>query len=325
MDTIPSIFNIRDEREFEKEAIRAFEFQVGNNNLYRDFVYNLGLNIEDVDSVDKIPFLPIEFFKTKRILIGNRAEKVFYSSGTTGNKSQHYVKDISVYKQSFSRGFEKFYGNPSDYVILALLPSYIENGDSSLIFMVSELIAASENEYSGFYLYNYEELYKKLLFLKSMEKKVLLFGVTYALLDFGNKFKIEFPDLTIIETGGMKGQMKEITKEELYSNIVKIYGTVHIHSEYGMTELLSQAYSLHANEFHTVPWMKILIRDLNDPLSYLDKGKIGGINVIDLANKYSCPFIETKDIGMVMESNCFQVLGRVDNSDIRGCNLMIFS
>lgn len=323
MFSVNSIFNINTDYEFEQKALDAFIYQIKNNLLYQQYVNAIGINPHSVNSISVIPYLPIELFKSHKILIGENYDKVFFSSGTTGLRSKHYIKDIGIYETSFSKGFFSVYGEIKDYTILALLPSYIENGDSSLVYMVDALIKETGNDESGFYLYNYKELHEHLSELKKEKRKVILFGVTHALIEFGAKYKCKYPNLIIIETGGMKGLMKEITKSELYLKITEIFGTENIHSEYGMTELLSQGYSQSENVFKSVPWMKITIRDLNDPFSTLPNGKIGAINIIDLANWYSCPFIETKDIGIVLDDGCFQVLGRVDNADVRGCNLMM--
>lgn len=325
MYSIDSIYSIKSEDQFQEKALQAFLFHYQNNALYHQYVRSIGVDVRSVDSMYKIPFLPIEFFKTHKIMLGkNAADTVFFSSGTTGARSMHYVSDVSIYKNSFSRGFSYFYGNVRDYVILALLPSYLENGNSSLVYMVTELIAQTGSPYSGFFLHNHSDLFHMLNRLGSMGKTIMLFGVPYALLDFGETHRVTMPNMIIVETGGMKGQKREVTKEELYSSITQIFGTVHIHSEYGMTELLSQAYSTQGNVFEPVPWMKVLIRELTDPFAMCAQGKTGGINVIDLANVYSCPFIETKDVGKKCPDSSFQVLGRIDNSDIRGCNLMIF-
>lgn len=277
-----------------------------------------------VKKLEDIPFLPIQFFKSKEIIVRNRKPQIiFSSSGTTGMAtSKHYVADVRVYEQSFRSAFQAFYGDPADYTILALLPSYLERKGSSLIYMVDDLIKQSKNENSGFYLHNLDELKERLLFLEEKSQKVLLIGVSYALLDLVEKYQFQLQHSTIMETGGMKGQRREMVKEELHSVLKKGFGINEIHSEYGMTELLSQAYSKGKGEFSCPPWMKILIRDPEEATSFIS-GKTGGINVIDLANIHSCAFIATQDLGKIKENGCFEVLGRFDESDIRGCNLMV--
>lgn len=319
------IFNIKSQTKFEDLCFEAFYFQCNNNPVYRKYLDFCNINPDKIKSLQDIPFLPVEFFKNHRIIASKKKEEiVFLSSGTTGStQSKHYVRDLDIYRNSFLKSFELFYGNIRDFVILALLPNYLERSGSSLVFMVEELIKQSRSEHSGFYLYNHDELLHKLDFLQSISKKVLLIGVSYALLDLPVISRKAFNKVLIMETGGMKGKRKEMTKKELHSALCKKFGVQKIHSEYGMTELLSQAYSKGKGIFNTPPWMKILIRDPYDPFSYLPQGRSGGINVIDLANIYSCPFIETKDIGKLQSDNSFEVLGRFDNSDIRGCNLLV--
>jgi phenylacetate-coenzyme A ligase PaaK-like adenylate-forming protein len=321
------VFEIASSKEFEAIALDIFRFQAEYNEIYKSYLKVLGSNIEEIKDVKNIPFLPIEFFKSRDVLtqseISNSKSKTFTSSGTTGSEtSRHIVADISVYENSFRKGFEHFYGSASQYCILALLPSYLEREGSSLIYMVDDLIKSSGNSGSGFYLHNTAELESKLKSLQQQGQKTILIGVTYALLDFVEVHKIEFPELIIMETGGMKGRRKEIVREELHNILCKGFGVDKIHSEYGMTELLSQAYSKGDGSFKTPPWMKIQIRDVNDPLNVLSENKTGGINVIDLANIYSCSFIATQDLGKLHKDG-FEVLGRFDESDIRGCNLMI--
>ena len=269
--------------------------------------------------------LPVEFFKSHYIIEDKTyADVIFTSSGTTGTMtSNHPVHDIKIYENSYSKSFEQFYGKVEDVCILALLPNYLERDGSSLIYMVSDLIQKSQHPQSGFFLYNHEELHQTLISLKNKKQKTVLIGVTYALLDFLEHFKIDFPELIVMETGGMKGKRKEMIREELHQVLCKGFTVKSIHSEYGMTELLSQAYSLGDGIFATPNWMKILIRDTNDPFTYLENSKSGGINVIDLANIHSCSFIATQDLGKIYPNGSFEVLGRFDNSDIRGCNLMV--
>ncbi|MCF6240433.1 MAG: acyltransferase [Bacteroidales bacterium] len=322
---IQDIFSISNQNQFEALCFKAFDFQYKNNPVYRKYVNLCKKNQNKIDEIMDIPFLPIEFFKNHRIITGKSQEQItFLSSGTTGSvQSKHYVADLDIYRSSFLKGFQLFYGNIQEFVILALLPNYLERSGSSLVFMVEELIRQTNSPHSGFYLYNHTDLLEKIDFLQSSSKKVLLIGVSYALLDLPVVKREVFKGVWIMETGGMKGKRKEMTKKELHTALCEKFGVGEIHSEYGMTELLSQAYSKGKGIFQTPPWMKILIRDTYDPYSYHPAGKSGGINVIDLANIYSCPFIETKDIGKLYHNNTFEVLGRFDNSDIRGCNLLV--
>lgn len=321
------IFAVKNDIDFNQIALEVFHYQVRNITCYRDFVNHLSIDIKDITHYTEIPFMPIEFFKQHKIIEKDENPSItFTSSGTTGAiTSRHYVKDAQLYVNSYSLGFEMFYGNIKNTCLLALLPSYLEREGSSLIYMVEDLIIKSEHPESCFLLDNHELLYDKLAQLKSKKQKTILIGVTYALLDFIEKHKIDFPELIVMETGGMKGRRKEIIREELHKTLCEGFGVLKIHSEYGMTELLAQAYSLGNGIFQTPPWMKVLIRDIYDPLSHLPTGKSGGINVIDLANLYSCSFIATQDLGKKYEDSSFEVLGRFDNSDIRGCNLMISS
>ncbi len=322
---ISSIFQLHSDSEFEQLCLQAFYHQYANIEVYKAFVDALGINPEDVKSINSIPFMPIEFFKTFDILAKEQlAEAVFMSSGTTGmERSKHFIQDLNIYSKSFSSAFQLFYGDIKNYVVLALLPSYLENGDSSLVYMADQLIEKSENIESGFYLNDYHLLIKKLLDLQTGHKKVLLLGVSYALLDLIELQKFHFPSLIIMETGGMKGRRKELIREDLHEQLCAGFGVKSIHSEYGMTELLSQAYSKGEGVFTCPPWMKVLIRDINDPLSYMEEGKSGAINIIDLANIHSVSFIATKDLGKNVKNTQFTILGRFDNSDIRGCNLLV--
>ncbi len=317
-------------QEFENLALEIFHYQVRNNNVYAQFVEYLRINPNKINHIDQIPFLPIELFKNHRVIteyqdLPDDKFTIFESSGTTGmQRSRHYIYDIKGYEKSFFTGFEMFYGHPKNYIILALLPSYLERSNSSLIYMVRSLINATAHPDSGFYLYNYNDLYQKLLKLKNQNsRKVLLIGVSFALLDFVEKYQINFPQLIVMETGGMKGRKREMVREELHNILKQKFGVQQIHSEYGMTELLSQAYAPAGGQFKTPPWMKIIIRDMYDPFSRAENGRTGGINVIDLANVYSCAFIQTQDLGKLHKNGTFEVLGRFDNSDLRGCNLMV--
>ncbi len=319
------IFSIKNNKEFIKTALKVFRFQYENNLVYRRFCDFLNTDITEVKTLEQIPFLPIQFFKSEKVLSNeNPIEITFTSSGTTGNQtSSHFVTDVSMYEQSYLQGFAEFYGNIENYVVLALLPSYLEREGSSLIYMVEDLIRKSNNFESGFYLHNYDELIEKLIQLDNSGQNVILIGVTYALLDLVEKQQFSLKNTIIMETGGMKGKRKEMIREELHSVLQKGFGVDAIHSEYGMTELLSQAYSLGNGIFDCPSFMKILIRDTEDALTLVENGKTGGINVIDLANINSCSFIATQDLGKKHNNGSFEVLGRFDNSDIRGCNLMI--
>lgn len=318
-------FDLNTPKDFEKEALKVFNYQAINNKVYADFLHFLGVDIQAINSLEKIPFLPISFFKTHKIISSKESvQQVFLSSGTTGiQQSKHYVTQLKVYEASFRKGFEYFYGNIEEYTILALLPNYIEQGNASLVYMVSDFIKKSKSQESGFYLDNLEALSQKLTALDSQNKKVLLLGVSYALLDLidGNKFCLK--NTIIMETGGMKGRRREMIKEELHEVLCKGFGVEKIHSEYGMTELLSQAYSKGNGIFKTPPWMKVMVRDTEDALQTLPFNKAGGINIIDLANVNSCAFIATQDLGKTYSNGTFEILGRFDNSDIRGCNLLV--
>lgn len=319
------IFNVRSSTDFETLALEVFQYQAKNNKTYSNYLNYLGIIPGNTHQLDQIPFLPIEFFKTCKIITAKDVPgKIFTSSGTTGTgTSKHYVTDISWYRESFTRTFQYFYGNPEQYCILALLPSYLEREGSSLIYMMDYLIKKSNNPESGFYLDKLDTLEEKIIRLREQNQKILLFGVSFALLDLAEKYKPDLSGQIVMETGGMKGRKEEIIREELHKVLNKAFNTKVIHSEFGMTELLSQAYSKGDGIFHTPPWMKVLIRDGYDPLSYVKKGQTGGINVIDLANYNSCSFIETRDLGRLLPKGGFEILGRFDSSDVRGCNLMV--
>jgi hypothetical protein len=324
LDTLKrDIFLIADEHQFSEIALQIFRHQAANNSCYRQYIRALSINPANIDSPLRIPFLPIEFFKQEKIITGtSTCDIIFTSSGTEGIPSKHFVSDISIYEASFLKGFKHFFGDPENYVILALLPSYLEREGSSLIFMMERLIKLTKNPNSGFYLYDNDQLVSKLKSVRSPGKKIILWGVTFALLELAQNYKLDLSDAIIVETGGMKGRKKELTRQELHAYLLWQFNASTVHSEYGMTELLSQAYSKGNGIFCTPPWMKVLIRDINDPLSVITHGKTGGINVIDLANVNSCSFISTQDLGKVNEDGSFEVLGRFDNSDLRGCNLL---
>lgn len=319
------IFSISNNKQFEKIALKVFRFQYDNNSVYREFCQFLNIEKQRVKSLQQIPFLPIQFFKSHEVLTSTeKIQETFTSSGTTGmSTSRHFVTDITLYEESYRKGFAQFYGNIENYAVLALLPSYLEREGSSLIYMVDDLIKLSNHPESGFYLNNYDDLIQKLLQLDEAGENIILIGVTYALLDLIEKQQFHLKNTIIMETGGMKGKRKEMIREELHELLCKGFGVNAIHSEYGMTELLSQAYSLGNGIFECPNWMQVLIRDTEDALSYVENGKTGGINVIDLANINSCSFIATQDLGKKQPNNSFEVLGRFDNSDIRGCNLMV--
>ena len=317
------IFNINNGAEFENLALELFRYQMENNSIYAPYA-TLILKGKTPNNIFEIPFLPIEFFKKEQVICkGKGIEEIFISSGTKGEKSKHLVSDIPLYKTSYIKTFQQFYGNIQDYCILALLPNYQEREGSSLIYMVDDLIAKSKHPKSGFYFDNLAELTDTITELEGKGQKIILFGVTYALLDLAEEFPQKLEHTIIMETGGMKGKRKELLKEELHAILKTAFTTKTIHSEYGMTELLSQAYSKGNGFFESPNWMKIFIRDVNDPLSILENNKTGGVNIIDLANIYSCPFIATQDLGKVNENGTFSVLGRFENSDVRGCNLLI--
>jgi phenylacetate-coenzyme A ligase PaaK-like adenylate-forming protein len=318
------IFNIKTEHDFETKALRIFQYQYENNSVYQQFCNLIHIKPNTVKSVEKIPFLPIQFFKTYNVVSSSKpVQQVFTSSGTTGSMtSKHPVTDLSLYQKSYLKAFQHFYGTVEEYVILALLPSYLEREGSSLIYMVEDLIEKSGKKESGFYLNDLKKLNEQLQQLEQSGRKTLLIGVTFALLDLAEEFPQPLKNTIIMETGGMKGRRKEMIRDEVHAVLKKSFGITKIHSEYGMTELLSQAYSKGDGVFYTPPWMRILTRDPEDALSMQETDRTGGINVIDLANINSCAFIATQDLGKLLPDGSFEVLGRFDHSDIRGCNLM---
>jgi phenylacetate-coenzyme A ligase PaaK-like adenylate-forming protein len=320
-----SIFKTTSDREFNSLALDIFRYQAASNKTYHEYLGQLGVNPYIIGHIKEIPFLPIDFFKYHKIISGEENDGIiFESSGTTSeNRSRHYVNDPQLYINSLTKCFRMFYGDPADYCILALLPSYPERSGSSLVFMAEHLIKLTSHSDSEFYLHNTEELAEKLVQLERKNQKTILLGVSFALLDLAERYPIPLKKTIIIETGGMKGRREEITREELHQILKKAFRVKEIHSEYGMTELLSQAWSKKDGIFQTPPWMKIMIRDAYDPFSYVSEGRSGGVNVIDLANIHSCSFISTQDIGKLHSDGSFEVLGRFDISDIRGCNLMV--
>jgi len=305
-------------------AIDLFHYQARDNPLYAEYLRLIGCYPDVIDSIDDIPFLPVEFFKTHRVVTGAGTETLtFKSSGTTGGQaSSHYILDEQAYIGSFTRCFRLFYGDPSSYCLLALLPSYLERQDSSLVYMADHLIRLTGHPLSGFYLDNLNELAENLRRLEQSGQKTILLGVSFALLDFAGQYPMHLTHTAIIETGGMKGRREEITRDELHGILQKAFNVSTVGSEYGMTELLSQAWSTGSGLFRTPPWMHIVIRDPYDPFRKVAAGKTGGINVIDLANYRSCSFIQTQDLGRLHDDGSFEVLGRMDNSDVRGCNLL---
>jgi phenylacetate-coenzyme A ligase PaaK-like adenylate-forming protein len=318
------IFDIADQKEFTRVCLDVFHHQAENNPVYKEFIDLLGRSPQKIQSIEEIPFLPIQFFKNRSVLSSRKEVMMtFTSSGTTGSvPSRHLITDLSLYEKSFTLGFESVYGPPDKYTILALLPSYLERGGSSLVYMADRLIRLSRSEASGFYLNELDQLAEVLEDLDRSERKVLLLGVSYALLDLVNLKRFSLVNTIVMETGGMKGRRKEMVREELHDELKKGFGVDRIHSEYGMTELLSQAYSTGNGIFRCPPWMRILARDTEDPFHHLGLGKTGGINIIDLANLNSCSFIATQDLGRTHGDGSFEIVGRFDHSDIRGCNLM---
>ena len=323
MQWIHKIFSLK-KADFQETALEIFKFQAENNPVYKSYLQALNINSSLINEVTKIPFIPIRFFKTHDIKTTNfEPAVIFESSGTTGVvNSRHLVKDVSLYEESFIKGFELFYGPVNEHCIIGLLPSYLERNNSSLVFMVNKLIELSRHSQSGFYLNEFEKLTEVLKDLESKKQKTLLIGVTFALLDFAEKYSLTFACTTIMETGGMKGRRQEMIREEVHEKLNESFGTKLIHSEYGMTELLSQAYSKGNGIYNCPPWMQLRIRDEEDPFLIKENGS-GIINVIDLANIYSCSFIATDDAGKLNADGSFEVLGRVDGSDLRGCSLMV--
>lgn len=320
------IFNVDNHTTFLKIALNVFEYQYNNNKVYRSFIQSLGRDVSNINSLAEIPFLPVELFRNHKILSGDLpVEMIFESSGTTGiTPGKHYINSLNLYRESFLKTFILFYGQPDEYMIAALLPSYVERKGSSLVYMAECLIKESHYNGSGFYKDNVEELIGVIETAKTEKKKVLLLGVTFALLALAEILSPDLSDVIVMETGGMKGRRKELTRNELHSILKEKLNVESIHSEYGMTELLSQAYSKGDGVFYCPPWMKILIRDPLDPLNIYNEPEVtGGINIIDLANLHSCSFISTGDLGKCREYDGFEVLGRFDNSDIRGCNLLV--
>jgi len=314
--------NISSQLDFKNKAITLFHEQFNKNFIYNQYCKLLKIKPNQVNELKHIPFIPIQFFKTHKIVCNNdKITHLFKSSGTGGSKSINYVSDINLYVKSFSKCFENFYGPIKDYIFLGLLPSYLEQKNSSLVYMINYFIKESKYNESEFYLNDYKKLNKVLIKLRKENNRIILFGVSYALLDFIEKYPINIRNLIVIETGGMKGRRIELTREELHSRLSKGFNVENIHSEYGMTELFSQAYSKQKGIFKNPPWMKTLIRDINNPFSVSNTGR-GAINVIDLANINTCAFIASDDIGEIFDDFSFKINGRLSESEIRGCNLM---
>lgn len=322
---VSKLFSISDQASFASLAIEMFHEQYQQTAIYRRYCELIGVDASRVNRLDQIPFLPVSFFTSHKVINETmQPQLVFESSGTTGSqKSHHFVADELLYNKSFSEGFRLFYGHPGDYCLLALLPSYLERKGSSLVHMVDGLMKQSGHPLNGFYLHDKDALTARLIELREARQKTMLIGVTYALLDLAEAFPMQFPDLIVMETGGMKGRRREMVRDEVHEVLCNRFGISRVHSEYGMTELLSQAYSSGGGLFKTPPWMKIFIRDMNDPLSMAAPGQSGGINVIDLANRHSCAFIATQDVGRLHAGDSFEVIGRFDHSEVRGCNLMV--
>lgn len=323
---IHPITAIQTEEVFNKACFSIFRYQYQQNHVYQRFCKLLGKQPNKITGLHDIPFLPVDLFKTHKVISGNsEPELVFSSSGTTGQAtSKHYVLDKKVYDHSLNRCFERIYGSAENYCFMALLPSYLEREGSSLVYMVQKLMDQSSHADNGFYLYDHQNLADKIERLISLHQKTILIGVSFALLDFSKKYPVSLPEnIIVMETGGMKGRRREMVREELHDILCRRFQVHKIHSEYGMTELLSQGYSKGKGLFRSPPWTKVLIRDINDPFRFLPPGKTGAINITDLANIHSCAFIATQDLGRINEDGTFEVLGRYDNSDVRGCNLMV--
>lgn len=321
---LQSVFTLTPQ-SFSQKALEVFHYQSAHCLVYKNFLRALDIHSHTVKELHHIPFLPVELFKSQKIVSGTQnTEFYFESSGTTDErKSKHFVSDLSVYDMSIKVCFEKFYGNISDYCFVALLPSYLERNNASLVYMCNFLMQQSGHKHNGFYLHEYEKLHSVLLQNEEEKQKTIFIGVSFALLDFAESYGRPLQHTLIMETGGMKGRREEITRKELHDELRKAFSVSHIHSEYGMTELLSQAYARHDGYFSAPPWMQVLIRDVEDPLEILPAGKTGCINIVDLANLHTCSFLATQDLGKCYTDGTFEVLGRYDASDVRGCNLMV--
>ncbi len=324
LENLQSRLHSLDESDFKDFAISLFKYQSKNNLIYKNYLSSINCDVDSVSEIEEIRYLPIDFFKQHRVVTGKWVENhIFRSSGTTTeNRSCHFVKDLELYHKNAVRTFEFFYGALEKYHFIALLPSYIGREDSSLISMVQHFIDSSGSEYSGFHLESGYQVFDNIQELLASGKEIILLGVSFALLELAEKGIFDLSGVTIIETGGMKGRRKEVVRAALHDVIKTRMNVQEVHSEYGMTELLSQAYGKNGH-FFTPPWMKVSIREVNDPFALVTNGGIGGINVIDLANLHTCAFIETQDLGLINPDSSFQVVGRFDNSEIRGCNLLL--
>lgn len=322
---VSRIFHSKTEADFTVGCLETFRFQYANNPIYQEYVNLLGVKVDDITHPEQIPFLPISFFKTHQVYCGSRdPEIIFLSSGTTGaEQSRHPVNSLALYEESFIGGFSHFYGDPSHFCFLCLLPSYLERQGSSLVYMADHLIRISRYKQSGFYLHDLKALAAQLQENIKDGVPTILLGVSYALLDLAEQFPANLNPVIVMETGGMKGKRSEKTKQELHQILSEAFHLPAIHSEYGMTELLSQAYSKGEGLFETPPWMQVLVRDPYDPFTFLSNEKTGGINIIDLANTYSCSFIQTDDLGKLHQNGQFEIQGRMEATDIRGCNLLL--
>jgi len=309
---------------FETLALEIFQYQAAQNPVYEQYLHFLGINPKEVKKVVQIPFLPIELFKSHRVISGSgEPQTIFESSGTTGTiPSRHFVTDLSIYNESLLKGYTHFFGDPSQYTFLALLPSYLERQTSSLTYMMQYLMDINPNGDNGFYLYDHDLLASKMAQLISEGRKIFFIGVSFALLDFADSYQPDLSNAIIMETGGMKGRRKELIRAELHQVLKSAFNAHHIMSEYGMTELLAQAYARQDGLFETPPWMKLMIRDPNDPFAWMPEGQTGGLNIIDLSNINSCSFVATQDIARQTTDGRFEIMGRFDNSDLRGCSLM---
>lgn len=325
MQPAEKIFSITDDQQFETMALEIFRRQVQQNTVYREYINARRVDVDTVDKLEKIPFLPIEFFKTRDVICGTAPpQAVFLSSGTTGaQRSRHMVSDLRLYRHSIVNGFQRFYGSPENVQFLALTPTADQAPDSSLVYMLRHLMDISLSPENGFFLASHSGLKARLEQKHAPGRLILLIGLAYALLDFAEKYPGNYDSVIVVETGGMKGHRKEMIREELHEKLCKLLGVKAIHSEYGMTELLSQSWSSGDGKFKSPPWMRVLIREVNDPLSAARTGDTGGINIIDLANYHSCSFIATQDLGRIAPDGSFEVLGRFENSDARGCSLLI--
>ncbi len=324
-ELVECIFGIKDFHDFEKVSLSVFNYQYHNCPVYKKFCDILHRIPGNIQNLEDIPFIPADFFRNHKLICGSgKPELCFHSSTTTSAvASKHYIKYSGIYNKSITRCFRLFYGDPSGYCILALLPGYVERVNSSLVYMIDRLMQSSSHKDNGFYLHNHKALKERLESLITRGEKILLTGVSYALLDFAGKYPLQLKNTVVMETGGMKGMRKEMVREELHDKLLCAFGVDEIHSEYGMTELLSQAYALNNGKFKTPPWMKVVFRDINDPFSDVVPGRTGVINVIDLANVFSCSFLATHDLGKQNPDQTFEVLGRMDHSEMRGCNLMV--